>query len=131
MLPLCGLAKEQKLDSTGRAHSETLKWGYEVTEARFREMQRNYRPEHFGMWAKKLADISYGISEKQLIHALGAKQRGTVPKENGSFYSEIVQLDDAYCTLVLLDKRERVLAVSTPVAITYQVQPEHKKPPKT
>ena len=83
------------------------------------------------MWAKKLAEIPYGISEKQLIHALGAKHRDAVPTQDGRFYSEIVQLDDAYCTLVLLDKRERVLAFSPPVAITYQVEPEHKKPPKT
>jgi hypothetical protein len=99
--------------------------GYEITEARFQEMQRNYRPEHFDMWAKKLAELSYGISETQLIHALGAKHRdAAVLGADGSFYSEVVQLDDAYCTLVLLDKHERVLSFSPPVAITYQVEPD-------
>ena len=74
MLPLCGLAKEQKLDSTGRAHSETLKWGYEVTEARFREMQRNYRPEHFGMLLDAIEARQRPILAKEISDLLNAKR---------------------------------------------------------
>src|SRR5262249_22274270 len=105
-------------------------WGYDVTEAEFRKMQRSYRPEHFDMWRKKIAQLHVGMTEKQLIEALHPKQVAA-QTTTATTYGDVIELDDAYAILALLDQQKRVMEVSPPVAITYHIVADRKKPAKT
>jgi hypothetical protein len=93
-------------------------------------MQRHFRPEDFDTWSKKLAQLRPGMSYKQALRALQPKEVAA-RTESTQTYVDVVRLDDAYVTLIALDEHERLLWTASPVAITYHVQPEPKKRPKT
>lgn len=117
----------RKLDPRKRAVSASLTWGFDVTDAEFRNMQRSYRPESFNIWKKKISQLQAGMTEKQLMKALQAREV-SARTESTSTYGDVIILDDAYCILVLLDKRERLMDATGPVAMTYHIVPAHKKP---
>ena len=46
-------------------------------------------------------------------------------------FSDTIVLSDAYFADVFFDEHtRRMISVTTPLAITYEVKPSHKKPPK-
>jgi hypothetical protein len=74
LLPLCVRGEDRKLDPRKRAKSESLTWGFDATEAEFRKMQRSYHPEQFDVWKKKISHLRAGMTEKQLMQALHARE---------------------------------------------------------
>jgi hypothetical protein len=130
LLPLCAFGAERKLDPRKRAQSASLTWGFDATEAEFRKMKRSYRPEQFDIWKKKISQLHGGMTEKQVMAALHAREI-SARTESTSTYGDVIVLDDAYCMLVLLDKQERLMDATGPVAMTYHIVTTHKKPPKT
>ena len=130
VLPLGAYGEDRKLDPRKRAQSASLTWGFDATEAEFRKMQRSYNPDYFDIWKKKISQLRAGITEKQLMEALHAREI-SARTESTSTYGDVIVLDDVYCILVLLNKQERLIDATGPVAMTYHIVPAHKKPPKT
>src|SRR5947207_7284539 len=96
--PLCVRADDRKLDTRKRAQSASLTWGHPATETQFREMQRHFSLRDFDTWSKKLAQLHPGMSYKQVLRELQAKEVAA-RTESTQTYVDVVRLDDAYVTL--------------------------------
>jgi hypothetical protein len=119
------------LDKSPRARAYTTWNTIQVTEAEFREMKRRYRPQDFDMWAKRLRQLRPGMTEKQVMQTLRPNQCRIELVHSGSF-SDIIELNDAYFAQVFFDEQtKRMISTTTPLATTYEIKPDHQKPPKT
>ena len=97
------------LDTRARARAYASWNTIPATEAEFREMQRRFRLQDFEMWMKRTRQLRPGMAEKQVMQFLRP-----------------------YFVEVFFDERtHRMISATTPLAITYEIKPDHKKPPKT
>jgi hypothetical protein len=99
--------------------------------AQFRKMQRGYRPQDFDIWASRLRQIQPGMTRKQVLSILWPKQV-SAQLTSGGTTCDIFDLSDAYFAFVEVSGSwpHRVLGVTPPLALTYEiVSPE--KAPKT
>ncbi len=93
-------------------------------------MQQQYRPQDFDMWAKRLRHLRPGMTEKQVMQVVRPKRCVQILM-GGGLCDQII-LDDAYFADVLVDERtRRMISVTTPLAITYEIKKSDKKPTKT
>ncbi len=129
IVPICAFARERKLDTSKRAQSdETVK--LPATETEFRNMQRRYRSSDYAKYRKKLLLLHAGMTEKEVMDALGPT-KVTFPATSNDVYLEFIVLNDAYFAAAAFDKRKRLLYLSGPNAVIYETKAVHKNPPRT
>jgi hypothetical protein len=119
------------LDKSERARVYASWYTIPVTDGQFRKMQQQYRPRAFDMWAKRLRQLRPGMTEKQVIAILRPKEVGPQLIQNPGF-SDTMVLDGAYFSDVFFSEwPHRMTSATTPLARTYEIRPNQKKPPKT
>jgi hypothetical protein len=123
--------KWRMLDKSPRARTVASWNTVPVTEAEFRKMQGRYRPQDFDMWARRLRQLRRGMTEKEIIQVLQPKDVGVAITGGGMVWYAIV-LNDAYFADIFIDPRtERMISATPPLAMTYEIKADQKKPPKT
>jgi hypothetical protein len=119
------------LDTHPRARSYASWCTLSTTETQFRAMQVHYRPQDFDRWTKKLRQLRPGMTEKQVLQSLGPKESLFQFIHNDVLDNQ-VRLNDAYFADLFFDKRtRRIMGATPPLAITYDVKADHKRPSKT
>jgi hypothetical protein len=93
-----------------------------VTEAQFRKMQLEYRPHDFDVWTGRLRQLRPGMTERQVLAVLRAKEVWLQLAANPGF-SDIVLLDHAYFAEVYFSQwPHRMTWAKPPLAITYEIK---------
>ena len=123
--------KWRMLDKSPRARTVASWNTLELTSAEFHKMQRHYRPQDFDLWAKRLRQLKRGMTEKEVNAVLRPKQVGPQITAGGMYWNTIV-LNDAYFADIYVEPHSgKMLAATPPLAMTYEIKSDHKKPPKT
>jgi hypothetical protein len=132
-IPLPSEVKEGRwrmLDTSPRARVYASWFTVPVAKAQFRKMQQQYDPHAFDMWAKRLAGLKLGMTEKQVIAALRPKEVGAQLIQNPGF-SDTMLLDDAYFADVFFSPwPHRMIYATTPLARSYEIKTDQKKQQK-
>jgi hypothetical protein len=102
-------------------------WSYGLggkTRSEFLAMRRNYHPESFDVWAKKLKSLGPEMSREEVVEALRPKQVTDVSTRNVGRVVTIV-LDDAYYAGIMFAPGKRgIIWVTPPIAISYEITPD-------
>lgn len=123
--------KWRMLDKSPRARTVASWWTVPVTEAEYRKMRQHYRQGDFYVWAKRLRQLRRGMTQKEITQILQPKEVGPSVTGGGMVFTTIV-LNDAYFADVQVDPySNRMLDVTPPLAMTYEIKPKGKKPPRT
>jgi hypothetical protein len=119
-----------ELDNSPRARTYSIWNTITVTNAEFRKMKQRYRPQEFGMWAKRLRQLRPGMTDKQVIRVL--RPRTVYETRSGNLAWDTYVLSDAYFAAIFVDPRtDRMISASPPLANSYEIKASHKNPPKT
>jgi hypothetical protein len=119
IFPVTGFAEPHKLDSSQRAQQESLTLTLDTTKSKFRQMQRHHRQSDFQLWQTRLSQLNKGMTEKQVTSTLHAKELSfRSPFNNGSL--DYYLLDDAYFATIIVDRAQRFLDATPPIAIAYR-----------
>lgn len=119
------------LDKSPRARTESIWNTIAVTKAEFGRMQRQYRPQDFDIWAKRLRHLRPGMTEKQINQVLQPKAIAYEVTSGHTVYNIII-LNDAYFAAIFVDPdTKRMVSATPPLTNTYEIKADHKKKPKT
>jgi hypothetical protein len=123
--------KWRMLDKSPRARTVASWNTVPVTAAEFRKMRDRYRPQDFDMWAKRLRQLRPGMTEKEVTQILQPKEIGPAITGGGMVWNTII-LNDAYFADIFIDPHsKRMISATPPLAMTYEITPDQKKPSKT
>ena len=122
-LPLEGQSgRWRMLDSSPRARTMSYWSTRYVTAAEFREMQRNYRPQDFDMWTKRLRQLRPGMTEKEVVDILRPVKVGAHITIAGQCWNEIF-LNDAYFVNVYVEPNSgKMIKATLPLARAYEIK---------